>query len=356
MEEVTRRRTRGGGGGLPPRHGPPGLVAVSETQTISRQELLRSLETYNLYLGDRKALHLTCHVDGDHVRVQGALAVTWALTRPIRLQLSDDLRSPTWLSLPPAANSGMSKGGRGMVRWDGFSDLNTVGETPEAAAAALAPPGPPRVPQGPPGPPRVPEADVGALLRTRSDAAGVLRRQKGGRRRRGGAPPGSPGAEEHRVSINGHFYDHQTAVFTPEFGCVTHVVTSSELTSDHVMLLLLQKFRIENAAQDFCFILQHSTGERRRLSPCERPLLVRLLQGPDERVAHIVIGEAATHRDVTHQEAQFLGLDLPLLLVLVQRLEKEEEEAVERVRQRYRGFRSSIRRKMSSIRRMETSV
>ncbi|XP_078463511.1 LOW QUALITY PROTEIN: ras association domain-containing protein 2-like [Lampetra planeri] len=353
MEEVTLRRTRGGGGGgQPARHGPPGLVTVSETQTISRQELLRSLETYNLYLGDRKALHLTCHVDGDHVLVQGALAVTWALTRPIRLQLSDDLRSPTWLSLPPAANSGMSKGGRGMVRWDGFSDLNTVGETPEvaAAAAALPPPGPPRVPD--PGP----DADVGALLRTRSDAAGVLRRQKGGRRRRGGGPPGSPGVEEHRVSINGHFYDHQTAVFTPEFGCVTNVVISGHLTSDHVMLLLLQKFRIENAAHDFCFILQHSTGERRRLSPSERPLLVRLLQGPDERVARILIVEAVTHRDVTHQEAQFLGLDLPLLLVLVQRLEKEEEEAVERVRQRYRGFRSSIRRKMSSIRRMETSV
>ncbi|XP_032814049.2 ras association domain-containing protein 2-like [Petromyzon marinus] len=352
MEEVTRRRTRGGGGGggLPPRHGPPGLVTVSESQTISRQELLRSLDTYNLYLRDRKALHLTCHVDGDHVLVQGALPVTWALTRPIRLQLSDDLRSPTWLALPPAANSGrMSKGSRGMVRWDGFSDLNTVGEAPEAAAAAaLTPPGPPRVPD--PGP----DADLGALLRTRSDA-GVLRRQKGGRRRKG-CPPVSPGVEEHRVSINGHFYNHQTAVFTPEFGCVTNVVISSDLTSEHVMLLLLQKFRIENAAHDFCFVLQHSTGERRRLAPSERPLLAQLLQGPDERVARILIVEAVTHRDVTHQEAQFLGLDLPLLLVLVQRLEKEEEEAVERVRQRYRELRSSIRRKMSSIRRMETSV
>lgn len=123
--------------------------------------------------------------------------------------------------------------------------------------------------------------DISAqLLRTKSDA-GVLRR---GRRR---SPSDQRRIRRHRFSINGHFYNHkvtweetfvcdclssshviscssfsliQTAVFTPAYGSVTNVRINSCMTTPQVLRVLLNKFKIENSADDFALYLVHASG------------------------------------------------------------------------------------------------
>ncbi|MEE6527390.1 hypothetical protein FKM82_028749, partial [Ascaphus truei] len=82
------------------------------------------------------------------------------------------------------------------------------------------------------------EEETPQLKRTRSDASFVQMRTK----------HRSPGEMQrlrsHRVSINGHFYNHKTSVFTPAYGSVTNVRVASTMNTSHVLSLLLRKFRV----------------------------------------------------------------------------------------------------------------
>uniref|UniRef100_A0A023G4J9 Putative ras association family member n=1 Tax=Amblyomma triste TaxID=251400 RepID=A0A023G4J9_AMBTT len=55
-----------------------------------------------------------------------------------------------------------------------------------------------------------------------------------------------------RCSINGHFYNRETSVFTPAYGSVTSVWVTSLVNAPEVINQLLDKFKVENSPRDFC--------------------------------------------------------------------------------------------------------
>ncbi|MEE6479158.1 hypothetical protein FKM82_012158 [Ascaphus truei] len=81
------------------------------------------------------------------------------------------------------------------------------------------------------------EEDVPQLMRTRSDV---------GVRRRGNlrTPGEQRRIKRHRFSINGHFYNHKTSVFTPAYGSITNVRINSTMSTPQVLKLLLNKFKV----------------------------------------------------------------------------------------------------------------
>ncbi|XP_075050365.1 ras association domain-containing protein 2-like [Mixophyes fleayi] len=91
------------------------------------------------------------------------------------------------------------------------------------------------------------------LMRTRSDV---------GVRRRGNlrTPGEQRRIKRHRFSINGHFYNHKTSVFTPAYGSVTNVRINSTMSTPQVLKLLLNKFKIENSAAEFSLYMEHTSG------------------------------------------------------------------------------------------------
>ena len=63
-----------------------------------------------------------------------------------------------------------------------------------------------------------------------------------------------------RGSINGHFYNRDTCVFTPESGAVTSVWVTSLVTTGEVINMLLEKFKVTNESQHFSLYIVKDTG------------------------------------------------------------------------------------------------
>ncbi|NXL05387.1 RASF2 protein, partial [Mesembrinibis cayennensis] len=131
------------------------------------------------------------------------------------------------------------------------------------------------------------------LMRTRSDV---------GVRRRGSArtPSEQRRIRRHRFSINGHFYNHKTSVFTPAYGSVTNVRINSTMTTPQVLKLLLNKFKIENSAEEFALYIVHTSGEKQKLRASNYPLITRILQGPCEQVSKVFLMEKDQVEEVTY--------------------------------------------------------
>ncbi|KAJ3603547.1 hypothetical protein NHX12_028292, partial [Muraenolepis orangiensis] len=144
------------------------------------------------------------------------------------------------------------------------------------------------------------------LLRTKSDA-GVLRR---GQRR---SPSDQRRIRRHRFSINGHFYNHKTAVFTPAYGSVTNVRINSCMSTPQVLRVLLNKFKIENSPDDFALYLVHTSGE------------------------------------VTYDVAQYIKFEMPVLKSFITKLKEEEDREVQKLRRRYNFLRCVIEKQLRCL-------
>ncbi|GIY12629.1 ras association domain-containing protein 2, partial [Caerostris extrusa] len=92
-----------------------------------------------------------------------------------------------------------------------------------------------------------------------------------------------------RCSINGHYYNRETSVFTPAYASITGVWVTSLVTAPEVINMLLDKFKVVNNPEDFALFVVKDTGERRCIQDHEYPLLVRVMLGPSEDVAKIFI-------------------------------------------------------------------
>uniref|UniRef100_A0A8C2HI99 Ras association domain family member 2a n=1 Tax=Cyprinus carpio TaxID=7962 RepID=A0A8C2HI99_CYPCA len=168
--------------------------------------------------------------------------------------------------------------------------------------------------------------DVSAqLLRTKSDA-GVLRR---GRRR---SPSDQRRIRRHRFSINGHFYNHKTSVFTPAYGSVTNARINSCMTTPQVLRVLLNKFKIENSPDEFALYLVHASGERVQLKRTDYPLVVRILQGPCEHVCKIFLMEQDLGEEIPYEVAQYIKFEMPVLRSFIIKLKEEEDREVQKLR------------------------
>lgn len=140
---------------------------------------------------------------------------------------------------------------------------------------------------------------------------------------------------QHRFSINGHFYNYKTSIFTPSFGTPTKVRISSRMTTNQVIEQLLNKFKIENDPQDFALYCVHQSGEKRKLSDGDQPLWERILQGPSDDIMKIFLIDM-DEEEVSNDVAQYLNLELPILEQVLLKLREEENRVIQRVISKYR--------------------
>ncbi|XP_062452774.1 ras association domain-containing protein 2 isoform X2 [Rhea pennata] len=279
------------------------LVPCGKDKYISKNELLLHLKTYNLYY------------EGQNLQLR-------------HREMQDDNQR---LRPPPSSSSwhsGCNLGARGSVLKPGA--LPDIRVTDAEAAATGTGAGEGRAEEQP------------QLMRTRSDV-GVRRRGSGrapGERRR---------LQRHRFSINGHFYNHKTSVFTPAYGSVTNVRINSTMTAPQVLKLLLNKFKIENSAEEFALYVVHTSGEKQKLRATDYPLIARVLQGPCEQVSKVFLMEKDQVEEVTYDVAQYIKFEMPVLKSFIQKLQEEEDREVKKLMRRYSVLRLMIEQRLEEI-------
>uniref|UniRef100_A0A8C1CT53 Ras association domain family member 2a n=1 Tax=Cyprinus carpio carpio TaxID=630221 RepID=A0A8C1CT53_CYPCA len=310
-------------------------VRVGENKFISKRSILSHLKTYNLYY-EGKNLQLRHREEEEELIIEGLLNISWGLRRPIRLQMQDDHER---IRPPPSSTS-----------WHSGCNLDNQSQEGQKQT----PQTPPQLEVTPPedhssnGTTQENEEEEEAcdlsaqLLRTKSDA-GVLRR---GRRR---SPSDQRRIRRHRFSINGHFYNHKTAVFTPAYGSVTNVRINSCMTTPQVLRVLLNKFKIENSPDEFALYLVHASGERVQLKRMDYPLVVRILQGPCEHVCKIFLMEQDLGEEIPYEVAQYIKFEMPVLQSFITKLKEEEDREVQKLRSRYKYLRCIIEKQLQCL-------
>ncbi|RXN14820.1 ras association domain-containing 6-like protein [Labeo rohita] len=216
-----------------------------------------------------------------------------------------------------------------MTRWGEFDDLHHIDELEEADTTKTE------------SPPKdyieyesktlghlrtVPISEESSyLIRTMSDASLVKMRVKSKKMVE------SQKNRNHRFSINGHFYNYKTSVFTPSFGATTNVHIDSKMTTQEVITQLLQKFKIENSPNEFALYCIHQSGEKRKLSSSDLPLWERVLQGPSNSIMKMFLMDA-DEQEISLDVAQYLNLEMHILNVILQKLEEQEKREVQRIK------------------------
>ncbi|KFV18856.1 Ras association domain-containing protein 6, partial [Tauraco erythrolophus] len=206
----------------------------------SREQLSSLLKTYNSYYSDQENLQLSHNQrEGCKPFLEGILSIFWGVRHPIRLKIQDEKQIPSFVTLKSTENVGLFPSKRGMTRWGEFDDLHHIsGETLKSAEEK---------PDLEPSYSRYgsctlrsqgeQEHDCATLPRAASRAAAVCRRAKNPTRVRAEG-------ETHRFSINGHFYNYETSVFTPAFGSETKIRVNSQMRTRQVIEQLLRKFKV----------------------------------------------------------------------------------------------------------------
>ncbi|XP_075697945.1 ras association domain-containing protein 4 [Rhinoderma darwinii] len=296
-------------------------VKISSNKCILRSELLSLLRTYNCY-HQGKSFQLRHNEDGGGFVVEGLLNISWGLQRPIRLQMYDSNERISFSS-----SDSWGRDAQGEDRSLPITEQQNNEEENNNA--------PDRNPNE--------EEIIPQLKRTRSDASFVQRRSHHR------SPSETQRLRSHRFSINGHFYNHKTSVFTPAYGSVTNVRVTSTMNTSEVLNLLLRKFRVENSSSDFGLYLVHENGERTRLGDTEFPLICRILHGPCERIAKLFLMETDLGEEVSHDVAQYIKFEMPVLDSFVEKLKEEEEREIYKLTKRYNALRLMLLEKLDQL-------
>ncbi|XP_074850078.1 ras association domain-containing protein 6 [Carettochelys insculpta] len=310
-----------------------------------RDQLNSLLKTYNYFYADQENLQLSYNQpEGSKPVIEGILAIFWGLRCPIRLKIQDEKQIPPFVTLKSPERVGLFPSKRGMIRWGEIDNLHHISEeTPNSSEETLnREKGGSSFASSTLKPRSVQELDSQTLHRTRtmSDAAQV--------RKRVNSPAiARQEVEKHRFSINGHFYNYETSVFTPAFGSETKIRINSNMKTGEVIEQLLQKFKIENSPQEFALYIIHASGEKKRLKNTETPLLERLLQGPSEKIAQFFLMDKNAE-EVTSDVAQYLKFHIPLLESILQKLNEEEEREVKQTIAKYSREKDLIRQRLNS--------
>ncbi|XP_075867067.1 ras association domain-containing protein 2 isoform X1 [Microcebus murinus] len=293
------------------------LVPCGQDKYISKNELLLHLKTYNLYY-EGQNLQLRHREEEDEFIVEGLLNISWGLRRPIRLQMQDDHER---IRPPPSSSSwhsGCNLGAQGTILKPLTTPSIQISEVdaPTESDQTLSPTDARGL--------KPLQEDTPQLMRTRSDV---------GVRRRGNVrtPSDQRRIRRHRFSINGHYYNHKTSVFTPAYGSVTNVRINSTMTTPQVLKLLLNKFKIENSAEEFALYVVHTSGEKQKLKTTDYPLIARILQGPCEQVSKVFLMEKDQVEEVTYDVAQYIKFEMPVLKSFIQKLQEEEDREVKKL-------------------------
>ncbi|XP_038963791.1 ras association domain-containing protein 4 isoform X3 [Rattus norvegicus] len=194
------------------------------------------------------------------------------------------------------------------------------------------------------GPLQEEEEEVPQLMRTKSDASCIIQRRCKSR-----APGEAQKIRRHRFSINGHFYNHKTSVFTPAYGSVTNVRVNSTMTTQQVLTLLLNKFRVEDGPSEFALYTVHESGEQTKLKDCEYPLISRILHGPCEKIVKIFLMEADLSEEVPHDVAQYIKFEMPVLDSFVEKLKEEEEREIIKLTMKFQALRLTMQQRLEQL-------
>ncbi|XP_030235678.1 ras association domain-containing protein 4a [Gadus morhua] len=302
-------------------------VKLSAEKHISRSDVFSLLRTYNCY-HEGKNFQLRALEETGELILEGLLNIYWGLRRPIRLQMHDD--NERFCPSAPGLNRKEKNAAVKQLTAESNNNSDGTQTEPDPTRGAR---------RGLEEEEVQVEEDAPQLLRTRSDASfmEVLRRVKTHSNARD-----LQRLRTHRFSINGHFYNHKTSVFTPAYGSVTNVRVNSSMTTLQVLDLLLHKFRVENASDDFVLYMVHESGERTQLRDGEYPLVARVLYGPCEKVSRIFIMEADLGEEVTYDVAQYIKFEIPVLDSFVEKLKEEEEREISKLTKKYTALKSNI--------------
>ncbi|NXA36500.1 RASF6 protein, partial [Eudromia elegans] len=295
-----------------------------------REQLSSLLKTYNMYYSDQENLQLSYNQpEGSKPFIEGILSIFWGVRHPIRLKIQDEKQIPSFVTLKSTENIGLFASKRGMTRWGEFDNLHHIsGDTLKSAdeksnleksyscyeSSTLKS----KSEQ---------ELDSAALPSALSDAAVVRKRTK--------LPMiARTEVETHRFSINGHFYNYETSVFTPAFGSETKIRINSRMRTREVVEQLLRKFKIENSPHEFALYIIHASGEKKQLRSGDIPLLHRLLQGPSAKIAQFFLMDRDAE-EVSSDVAQYIQFHLPFLESILHRLNEEEEQEIQQTIAKY---------------------
>uniref|UniRef100_A0A673BZJ2 Ras association domain-containing protein 5-like n=1 Tax=Sphaeramia orbicularis TaxID=375764 RepID=A0A673BZJ2_9TELE len=132
--------------------------------------------------------------------------------------------------------------------------------------------------------------------------------------------------------------EKRTSFYLP-CDCVKQVHISSLTTTREVIQGLLKKFMVLDNPRKFALYRQtHRDGQDlfQKLPLCERPLLLRLIAGPDPEQLSFVLKENETG------EVEWHAFSVPELHNFLVILEKEEAERVRAVEQKYAVYRKKL--------------
>ncbi|XP_075464351.1 ras association domain-containing protein 6 isoform X2 [Ascaphus truei] len=331
---------------------PPPLAFINETKYITRSQLKSLLKTYNCFYKDQKNLQLLYHQEeSGPIVVSGLIEIFWGVQLPIRFKMQDEKYiSSESIQLPEVIGSSIAKSG--MMRWGEFDDLYRISEETTRNSdedtedkndylsydsSTLRP----KLNDNP---------DSPSLYRTMSDAALVKKRIRPDTANRGNM-------QQHRFSINGHFYNYKTSIFTPAFGSETKVMIDSNMKTEEVIEQLLHKFMVETSPNEFALYIIHATGEKKKLKNTDCPLWERLLQGPSGNIARMFLMDKEAE-EISSDVAQYIKFGLPLLESFLKKLNEEEEREIKRTIDKYIKEKSILLQHLNCkiLKRTETTV
>ncbi|XP_068172500.1 ras association domain-containing protein 5 [Antennarius striatus] len=132
--------------------------------------------------------------------------------------------------------------------------------------------------------------------------------------------------------------DNRTSFYLP-CDCMKQLHISSLNTTREVIQGLLKKFMVLDNPRKFALYRQtHRHGQDlfQKLPLCERPLLLRLIEGPDPQQLSFVLKENET------EEVEWHAFSVPELQNFLVILGKEEAERVRAVEQKYAVYRQKL--------------
>ncbi|KAL9892880.1 ras association family member [Glossina fuscipes fuscipes] len=179
------------------------------------------------------------------------------------------------------------------------------------------------------------------LRRPRRTGASAIKRRSGNRRSRTKL--------KRRCSINGHFYNRETSFFTPPYGSQMSVWVTSLVTTQEVINLLLEKYKVDSPAENFSLFIIRDNGEQKRLKETEYPLITRIMLGPHEDVAKLFLVDSRRTDEISNEVAQFLNLSLPECRAILERYDQEMEREVSKIKDKFSELRRRIITRMESL-------
>ncbi|KAF6208288.1 hypothetical protein GE061_016742 [Apolygus lucorum] len=183
-------------------------------------------------------------------------------------------------------------------------------------------------------------SEATSLPRKRGDTA--IRRRPGARRRRGTKL-------RRRCSINGHFYDRETSFFTPPFGSQMSVWVTSLVSTQEVINLMLDKYKVDSKPQLFALFIVRDNGEQRMLREEEYPLVTRVMLGPHEDVAKLYLMDRTTTDEISPEVAQFLNLSMFECNAILEQFNTEQAREERRIQAKFRELRKRIKQRMEDL-------